>query len=50
MLRQHLHFIAVVAFLIVAMTFPTIVYVFNTEVFRLPTGKHPDTWLKFWVA
>ena len=32
------------------MTFPTIVYVFNTEVFWLPTGNHPDTWLKFWDA
>jgi len=32
------------------MTFPTIVYVFNTEVFWLPTGYHSDTWMKFWDA
>ncbi|MCY4062842.1 MAG: hypothetical protein OXG53_10780 [Chloroflexi bacterium] len=45
-IRDHCHFIAVIALLIVVMTFPTIVYVFNTEVFWLPTGNHPDTWTK----
>ena len=49
-LRHHLHFIVVVTILIVVMTFPTIIYVFDTELFWLPTGRHPDTWMKFWDA
>ena len=49
-LREHIHFIVVVTVLIVVMTFPTILYVFDTEVFWLPTGNHPDTWGKFWDA
>ncbi len=49
-LRQHLHFIVVVTILIVVMTFPTIKYVVNTDVFWLPTGNHPDTWHKVWDA
>ncbi|MDE2776684.1 MAG: hypothetical protein OXI77_12140 [Chloroflexota bacterium] len=49
-LRQHLPVFIIVAILIAVMTFPTIVYVFNTEVFWLPTGKHSDTWMKFWDA
>ncbi len=48
--REHLHFIVIVTILTIVMTFPTIVYVFNTEVFWLPTGNHPDTWMKFWDA
>lgn len=49
-LREHIHFFAVISLLIVVMTFPTIAYVFNTEVFWVPTGNHPDTWMKFWDA
>ncbi len=49
-LRDHRHFIAVITLLIVVMTFPTIAHVFNTEVFWIPTGNHPDTWMKFWDA
>ena len=49
-IREHLHFITVACTLIVAMTFPTIIYIFNTEVFWLPTGNHEDTWIKFWDA
>ncbi len=49
-LREHRHFIVVVAILIVVMTFPTIKYVFNTDVFWLPTGRHTDAWMKFWDA
>ncbi len=49
-LRGHRHFFILTALLILIMTFPTIVYVFNTEVFWLPTGNHPDTWMKFWDA
>ena len=48
--RNHLHFIVIVTILTLVMTFPTIVYVFNTEVFWLPTGNYPDTWMKFWDA
>ena len=46
----HLHFIVIVTALTLAMTFPTIRYVFDTEVFWLPTANHPDTWMKFWDA
>ena len=49
-LRDHRHFLAVVSLLIAVMTFPTIAYIFNTEVFWVPTGNHPDTWMKFWDA
>ena len=49
-LRKHLHVFVILAILIAVMTFPTIEYVFNTEVFWLPTGNHPDTWHKFWDA
>lgn len=49
-LRDHRHFLAVMSLLIVVMTFPTIAYLFNTEVFWVPTGNHPDTWMKFWDA
>ena len=32
-IHDHLHFIVVVGILLVVMTYPTIVYVFNTDVF-----------------
>ena len=38
-LRKHLHFIVVVGILLVVMTWPTIVYVFDTETFWLPTDR-----------
>lgn len=50
MFRDHRHFFAVISLLIVVLTFPTIAYIFNTEVFWVPTGNHPDTWMKFWDA
>ena len=49
LLRNHLHFIVVVFVLLVVMTWPTIRYVFDTEVFWLPT-KVFDVWTKFWNA
>ncbi len=49
-LRNHRHFFAVISLLIVVVTFPTIAYIFNTEVFWVPTGNHPDTWMKIWDA
>ena len=47
-LREHLPVIAVVTLLTLAMTFPTIVYVFRTDVFWLPTGKDHDVFVKLW--
>ena len=47
-LRNHLHFILVTTALMLVMTFPTIVYVFNTEVFWLPAKHCCDVFLEFW--
>ena len=47
--RNHLHFIVVVGILLVVMTWPTIVYVFDTETFWLPTDGR-DIYMKFWDA
>ena len=47
-LREHLHFIVVVTLLTLVMTFPTIVYVFKTDVFWLPTGRSTDVFVTFW--
>ena len=48
--REHLHFIVVVTLLTLIMTFPTIVYVFKTDVFWLPTGGSNDVYIGFWDA
>ena len=48
-IHNHLHFIVITCVLIVVMTFPTIVYVFNTEVFWLPIDSG-DIWIEFWSA
>ena len=45
--RNHLHFIGVVGLLLIVTTWPTIVYVFDTETFWLPTSGS-DVWMKFW--
>ena len=47
-LKEHRHFIIVVTLLTLVMTFPTIVYVFRTDVFWLPTGKSSDVYIKLW--
>ena len=47
--RNHLHFLAVVGILLVVMTYPTIIYVFDTEVFWLPIDSG-DIWIEFWNA
>ena len=47
--RNHLPFIIIVPILLVLMTWPTIVYVFDTETFWLPTDGR-DVWMKFWDA
>lgn len=49
-LRRHRHFVVVVTILILVMTYPTIIYVFEPDVFWLPTGNHGDTWMKVWDA
>ena len=48
-LRKHLHFIVVVSILLVVMTWPTIVYVFDTETFWLPSDSR-DMWKYIWDA
>ena len=47
-LREHLHFILVVTLLTLVMTFPTIIYIFKTDVFWLPAGQSHDVYLRFW--
>ena len=46
---NHRHFLIVVTILIVAMTWPTILYVFRTDVFWLPIDSG-DIWIEFWNA
>ncbi len=48
-LRNHSHFLVIVSVLLVLMTWPTIVYVFDTETFWLPSPEQ-DVWLKIWDA
>ena len=48
-MRKHLHFIVVVSVLLVVMTWPTIVHVFDTDTFWLPTTNR-DVWMKLWDA
>ena len=47
-LREHIHFIVITSVLTLVMTFPTIVYVFRTDVFWLPTGDGLDVLIHFW--
>lgn len=47
-IRRHLHFFIVVALLTTVMTFPTIVHVFKTDVFWLPTGDSSDISIHIW--
>ena len=46
-LRSHLHFFVIMTILIVLMTYPTIRYVLDTDVFWLPTTVQ-DVWTKIW--
>ena len=48
LLREHLHFVVVVTLLTLVMTFPTIVNVFRTDLFWLPTGGSHDVYVKMW--
>ena len=47
-LRDHIHCLAITALLILIMTFPTIEYVFRTDVFWLPSGKSSDVFIEIW--
>lgn len=47
-LSKHRHFLIVVTLLTLATTFPTIVYVFNTDVFWHPGGADRDIYIMFW--
>ena len=47
-LREHRHFFVVVVLLTLVTTFPTIVYVFKTDVFWHPAGAHRDVYIKIW--
>ena len=47
-LREHLRFIVVTTVLTLVMTFPTILYVFRTDVFWHPASGSHDVHIKFW--
>ena len=47
-IRRHLPFILVATVLTLVMTFPTIVYVFKTDVFWLPAKHCCDVFIEFW--
>ena len=47
-LKEHRHFLVVVTVLTMIMTFPTIVFVFRTDVFALPTNDSTDVFIKLW--
>ena len=47
-LREHLPFLLVISALTALMTFPTILYVFRTDVFWHPAGGSHDVWIEFW--
>ncbi len=50
-MRKHVHFIVVVSVLLVVMTWPTIVHVFDTDTFWLPSSNRDrDVWMKLWDA
>ena len=47
-LREHGHFIIIATLLTLALTFPTIVQVFRTDIYWHPGGEHPDSFIKLW--
>ncbi|MCY4060810.1 MAG: glycosyltransferase family 39 protein [Chloroflexi bacterium] len=48
LLRGHRHLLVIVTLLTLVMTFPTILYVFRTEVFWLPVGQDGDALTEIW--
>ena len=49
LLRNHLHALLICLVLTIVMTWPTAVYVFDTEIFWLPTNNR-DVWMQIWHA
>ena len=47
-LREHRHIFIVVTLLTLVTTFPTIMYVFRSDVFWHPAGTERDVYIKFW--
>ena len=47
-LRENRHFVVLVTILTLVMTFPTILYVFRTDVFWLPAGQDGDALTEIW--
>ena len=47
-IRAHRHFLIITLVLTLVMTFPTIVYVFRTDVFWLPEKNNRDVLITFW--
>lgn len=47
-IRNHLHFVVIVTLLTLVMTYPTILYLFRTDVAWLPTGNSTDVFVKLW--
>ena len=47
-LTEYRHLIIVVTLLTLVMTYPTIVYVFRTDAFYLPTGESHDIFIHIW--
>ena len=45
--HNHIHFIIIVPLLIIVMTWPTILHVFDTNTFAVPT-RNIDVWQKLW--
>ena len=48
LMREHRHVLVVVTLLTLVMTFPTILYVFRTDVFWLPVGGDGDALTEIW--
>ncbi len=47
-INEHRHFLIVVALLTLLMTWPTAAYILRADVFWLPGGNDPDTYIKLW--
>ncbi len=47
-MREHRHILVIVTLLTLVMTFPTILYVFRTDVFWLPVGGDGDALTEIW--
>ncbi len=48
LMREHRHILVIVTLLTLVMTFPTILYVFRTDVFWLPVGQDGDALTEIW--